>query len=245
MARRDIDDSPLAIAREEVANDDCTTGCAAAARPAKKPPADRTVGRTSPHTTELDMDESNVVSQLGPRWGWIALRGVAAISFGVLAFLLPGLTLAVLVVLWGAYVLVDGVLALAAAFRLRDGGRRMWSLLAVGLLGIVVGVLTFVWPGITALALLLLIAAWAIATGVLEIVAAVRLRKEIDNEWLLVVSGIASVVFGVLLVIWPASGALALVWLIASFALLLGVLLIALAFRLRGLAHHGAGPAAA
>ncbi len=185
------------------------------------------------------MDESTVVAQLGPRWGWIALRGAAAIVFGLLAFVLPGITLAVLTVLWGAYAFIDGVLALIAAFRLRDGGRRMWSLLAVGVLGIVIGVLTFVWPAITALSLLLLIAAWAIATGVFEIAAAIRLRKEIDNEWLLILSGVASVVFGALLIAWPASGALALIWMIASFAIVFGVLLVALAFRIRS---HGKRP---
>ena len=188
------------------------------------------------------MDESTVVAQLGPRWGWIALRGVAAIVFGLLAFVLPGITLAVLTLLWGAYAFIDGVFALIAAFRLRDGGRRMWSLLAVGVLGVVIGVLTFVWPAITALSLLLLIAAWAIATGVFEIAAAIRLRKEIDNEWLLILSGVASVVFGALLIVWPASGALALIWMIASFAILFGVLLVALAFRIRS---HGHRPTAA
>ena len=184
------------------------------------------------------MDESTVLAQLGPRWGWIALRGVAAILFGLLAFVLPGITLALLVLVWGAYAFVDGVFALFAAFKVRDRGRRMWSLLAVGVLGIVVGVLTFAWPGITALSLLLLIAAWAIATGVFEIVAAIRLRKEIDNEWLLILSGVASVVFGALLLIWPASGALALIWMIASFAIVLGVLLLSLAFKIRNRMHH-------
>lgn len=190
------------------------------------------------------MDESTVIAQLGPRWGWIALRGAAAIMFGLLAFLLPGITLAVLTLLWGAYAFVDGIFALIAAFKIRDSGHRMWSLLAVGVLGIVVGVVTFLWPGITTLSLLLLIAAWAITTGLFEIIAAVRLRKEIDNEWLLILSGFASVVFGALLVIWPASGALALVWMIGSFAIVFGVLLVALAFRIRNRMHH-ATPAAA
>jgi uncharacterized membrane protein HdeD (DUF308 family) len=189
------------------------------------------------------MDESTVVAQLGPRWGWIALRGVAAIMFGLLAFLLPGVTLAVLTLLWGAYALVDGVLALVAAFKVRAAGHRMWSLLAVGVLGILVGVLTFLWPGITALSLLLLIAAWAITTGVFEIVAAIRLRKEIDNEWLLILSGLASVVFGALLLIWPASGALALIWMIASFAIVFGVLLVSLAFKIRQRTHGAPAPA--
>src|SRR6266540_2988482 len=160
------------------------------------------------------MDETTMLNQLGPRWGWIALRGIAAIVF-----------------------------ALVAAFKVRDHGKRMWSLLAVGALGIVVGVLTFLWPAITALSLLLLIAAWAITTGVFEIVAAIRLRKEIDNEWLLIVSGLASVVFGALLVVWPASGALALIWLIASFAIVLGVLLLALAFKIRNRTHATPAPA--
>ncbi len=191
------------------------------------------------------MDPSTLVGQLGPRWGWIALRGVAAIVFGLLAFAWPGITLAVLTLMWGAYVFVDGVFALIAAFRLRDGARRMWSLLIVGILGIGVGVLTFLWPGVTALTLLLFIAAWAIVTGVFEIIAAIRLRREIDNEWLLILSGIASVVFGALLVVWPASGALALIWMIGTFAIVFGVLLVALAFRVRSAHGGGATPAAA
>jgi len=166
-------------------------------------------------------------------WWAFGLRGLAAVLFGVLAFVMPGLTLTVLVLLWGAYALVDGVFALVAAFRITNDHR--WGLLLEGLVGIAAGLVTFFYPGITALVLLYIIAAWAIITGVLELVAAVRLRKVINNEWWLILSGIVSVLFGVVLVAAPGSGALAVVWLIGSYAIVFGVLLLALAVRLRSM----------
>ena len=172
---------------------------------------------------------------LARNWWMLALRGVLAIIFGLAAFLWPGLTLTVLVLLFGAYALVDGVFAVIAGVRRYGERERWWALVLEGLAGIVIGVLTFLWPGITAFALLYLIAAWAILTGVLEIAAAIRLRREIEGEWLLGLSGVASVIFGVLLMILPGPGALALIWLIGAYAIVFGVLLLVLAFRLRSL----------
>jgi uncharacterized membrane protein HdeD (DUF308 family) len=176
-----------------------------------------------------------MLTELLSRYWWVLLlRGIFAILFGVLAFVWPTITLATLVLLFGAYALVDGVFALIGA--IRGGGREPWWLLVLeGLVGIGIGVLTLFAPGITALALLFYIAIWAIATGVLEVAGAISLRKEIEGEWLLILSGIASVLFGVLLVARPAAGALAVLWLIGSYAIVFGVLMIMLAFKARKL----------
>lgn len=171
---------------------------------------------------------------LSKQWGWVALRGVCALIFGVLALALPGLTLSILVIFWGAYVLIDGVVSLVAGFRMGDNGKPLWSLILIGLLGIGAGVLTFFLPGLTALTLVLIIGSWAIAIGLLQIVAAVRFRKHIQGEWLHALSGVLSVVFGVAVVWRPGVGAIALAWLIGWFAIFFGVMLIAMAFRLRG-----------
>jgi len=179
-----------------------------------------------------------MVVVLARNWWALALRGVAAVLFGIMAFAWPGMTLGVLVLLYGAYALVDGVLAITAALAGRTWGMPWWALLLEGVLGITVGILTFAWPGITALVLLYLIAAWAVATGVFEVVAAIRLRREIRGEWLLALSGVISVLFGIAMVINPVGGALAVVWLIGAYAIAFGVLLIALGFRLRGAAKR-------
>lgn len=164
-------------------------------------------------------------------WWAVALRGLVAVLFGVAAFIWPGITLVSLIFLFGAYALVDGVLALIAAFRTQP----RWPLLLTGLVGIVAGVGAFVWPGLTALALVYLIAAWAILTGVFELVAAIQLRKDIENEWLLALGGVVSILLGVIMLVNPGAGALGLIWAIAAYAVVFGVLLIALGFRLRGL----------
>jgi uncharacterized membrane protein HdeD (DUF308 family) len=171
-----------------------------------------------------------LAGQIVERWWVLALRGVAGILLGIAAFAWPGLTLVVLVILFGAYLLVDGVLALIAGVMARS-----WLLVLEGAAGVIVGILTLVWPGITALVLLFLVAAWAIVTGVAELVGAVRLRRIIRNEWLLVLIGVASILFGVLLVINPRAGLLTLVFLIGAYSLVGGVLLVALAFRLRSM----------
>jgi len=170
---------------------------------------------------------------LADTWWLVALRGVAAIVFGILAFAWPKITLLTLVWLYGAYAFVHGVLALVQAFTGPKEGRRTGSLVFEGIISIVVGAIAFFVPGITALALLLLIAAWAIVSGISEIVTAVRLRKVISHEWLMIAAGIFSVLFGVLLVLQPAVGALAMIWWIGGFAIVFGILLVALSFRLR------------
>lgn len=171
-------------------------------------------------------------------WWAVVLRGVVAVLFGLMALIWPEITVLALVALFGAFALVDGVLTLGTAiFDDRAAGRRLW-LGVQGVAGIAAGVVTFAWPGVTTLVLLWLIAFWAVVTGVLEIVAAIRLRREIQGEWMLGLSGALSVLFGLLLMIWPASGALALVVLIGIYAIVGGVTLIGLGLRLRGVHHR-------
>lgn len=163
------------------------------------------------------------------------LRGVAAILFGVFSLFSPGAGLFALVVLFGAYALVDGVLSLSHAIRPAvPGAGPAWpSLVIEGVAGIIAGIATFAWPGITAVVLLFIIAAWAVVTGIAELVTAIRLRKTIRHEWLMALGGVASTVFGVLLFLYPGAGALVLVTWIAIYAILFGAILIGLGFRLR------------
>ena len=170
---------------------------------------------------------------LARNWWAIALRGVAAVVFGVLALLQPGTTLAALVLLFGAYAIVEGVFSLIAAVRGRTDEPR-WLLALQAIVSIAAGFVAFLWPGLTALVLLYVIAAWALVIGVLQIVAAVRLHSRIRGEGWLVLSGILSMIFGVLMMWAPGAGALALVLWIGSYAIVFGALLIVLAFRLRG-----------
>ena len=178
-----------------------------------------------------------MVIVLARNWWALALRGLFAVLFGIMAFAWPGITLAALVLLYGAFALADGIFAIVAAVVGMPRGMPWWALLLEGVTGIAVGILTFFWPGITALALLYLIAAWALVTGVFEIAAAIRLRKEIQGEWLLALSGVLSVLFGLALVVYPGAGALAVIWLIGAYAIASGVLLIVLGFRLRSWAQ--------
>lgn len=180
---------------------------------------------------------------LSRNWWAVGLRGLAAIIFGILALIWPGETFFVLVLLFGAYAFVDGIFAVVLAIRGRTEIRDWGWLLAEGVLGIVIGVITFFSTSTTALFLLYLIAFWAIVTGILEIVQAVQLRRVISNEWMLILGGAASVVFGVLLLLFPGTGALAIVWLIGLYAIVFGVLLLALAWRLRGMQQGASGTA--
>jgi uncharacterized membrane protein HdeD (DUF308 family) len=178
-----------------------------------------------------------MLDSLSRHWWAVAARGVAAVLFGLMALVWPGITLIALVILFGAYAIVDGSSTLLAAMRGRNAadtgpGGRGW-LIAQGVSGIAIGVLALVWPGITALALLWTIAAWAVVTGGFQIVAAIRLRRELHREWLLALSGVLSVVFGLLLVIWPAAGILALLTLIGVAALAIGVTLLVFSFQMR------------
>lgn len=171
-------------------------------------------------------------STLAHTWWLLALRGVVAILFGILAFLWPGVAWIVVVASFAAFATMDGIFSLVAAFS-GHGRRNWWALGLEGVIGLSIGVITLVWPQVTQLALLYLIAFWAITTGVLEVLAAIRLREEITGEWLLALSGILSVVFGMALVLLPGPGALAVAWLIGCFAIAEGVVLLVLAYRLR------------
>lgn len=182
----------------------------------------------------MNMAENQLSTILSRSWWALLLRGLVAIAFGALAWLQPGITLSALVLLFGAYALADGILAAWTAISGRKQNENWWVLLLEGLVGIGIGILTFLAPNVTALVILFYIAIWAIATGVLEIVAAIRLRKEIQDEWWLILGGLASVVFGVLLIVQPGAGALALLWLIGTYAIVFGVLFVLLAFKMRG-----------
>ena len=172
-----------------------------------------------------------MLDTLARNWWALALRGFAAVLFGLLTFFLPGITIATLVLLFGAYALVDGLFNIVAFFRVAS---HHWALLVEGVIGIIAGILTFTWPAITEIALLFLIAFWAIFTGVFEIVAGIRLRKVNANEWLLLLMGVLSTLFGLLILFAPGAGALAIVLWIGAYALMFGIVLLALAFRLRG-----------
>ena len=172
---------------------------------------------------------------LARNWWLLLLRGVAAIVFGVLTMVWPGLSLGVLVTMYGAFALVDGVLALAAAIVGAVPSSRWWLALT-GLLGIAVGVVALVWPAETALALLAVMAGWAIVVGAAQIIGAIWLRKEIDDEWLLVASGILSVAFGVMALARPVAGALAMTMVIGAYFIIYGGIMARLALRLR---QHG------
>lgn len=192
-------------------------------------------------TTMAVTPGDDLVRRLGDAWGWILLRGVAGIAFGALAFAWPGLTLVVLVVMWGAWAFVDGVFALVTAWRARDRGTPVWPLVVIGVLGIGAGLVTLIAPAIAGAALLAFIAAWAIVTGVFQVVHAIRVRKAIDHEWMLILSGILSVLIGVYILLYPDRGALAIVWLIAAWSIVFGAMLVAAALRLRK--HRGAASA--
>jgi uncharacterized membrane protein HdeD (DUF308 family) len=163
-----------------------------------------------------------------------ALRGVVALLFGIATLVWPGLTLLALVLLFGAFALLDGASSLVGAFSGdADARRERGPLVLHGLVAVFAGVITFVWPDITALALVYVIAAWALITGVLQLLDAYRMRNQVDNDWLLVVMGVLRVAFGLILLFAPEEGALAITWLIGWFAILDGVLHLALAWRLR------------
>ena len=168
------------------------------------------------------------------------MRGIAAVIFGIVALAMPGIALMVLVFLFGAYALVDGVFALIAAVREAEAHNRWAHLLFVGIFGILVGAITFFYWQITAFALLYLIAAWAVVTGILELVGAFELRRHLPGDLWWVLAGLASIAFGIVLILRPLSGALAVVWIVGIYAIVFGGFLIALAFKLRGLKRPSA-----
>lgn len=161
---------------------------------------------------------------------FVLVRGVVALIAGFVAFAWPGITIAVLVGIFAAYAIIDGVTNLYLAF---SGHGRVWIQVLQGIVGIAAGVLTFFWPGITALALIILIAARAIVVGALEIAAAIRLRRIIHSEWMLGLSGLVSMLFGMLIVAFPAAGAVGISWMLGTYALFIGMLLVGLGIKLR------------
>ena len=179
--------------------------------------------------------------ELSRYWWAFILRGVLAIIFGIIAFVSPPTTIAVLVLLFGAWALVDGVFHIAAAIQDRSMTRSFWLTVLEGVVSIIAGVLALAFPDIAAASLLLIIAAWSIVTGVVEIVLAIRLREQITGELWLAIGGLLSIVFGVLLILYPSSGAIAIVWIIGAFAIVFGLSLIALGWRLRGVNQRTTG----
>jgi uncharacterized membrane protein HdeD (DUF308 family) len=171
---------------------------------------------------------------LGRYWWTTLARGVIWILFGIAVFAQPGISLVTLTLMFGAFALIDGIAGAVSAIAGRREHENWWVLLLVGLTGIAVGLMTFANPGMTALALLFYVAVWAIATGLLELVAAIRLRREIEGEFWLGLAGVVSIAFGAFVMARPAEGALSVLWLLASYAIAFGVILLALAFRVRG-----------
>jgi len=177
-----------------------------------------------------------MLNALARNWWVFLLNGICAIAFGVMSFAWPGITLLALVIMFGVYAVGDGLTAILASFIGEDeSGRSWWQLLFIGIVGLLAGVGAVIWPGITAMALLVMIGFWAISRGILEILAAITLRKIIDNEWLLGLAGAASVLFGIVLIARPGAGVLAMIWLISAFAVVHGVLLVSLGLKVRRL----------
>lgn len=182
-------------------------------------------------TQSVDFQE-----QVSRQWGWIALRGVIALLFGIGAFLWPFSSAWALAVVWGAFALVDGGLALFTGWNMHRQGARWWPYLVFGVVGIVAGLISLAWPGITVIVLVYTVAFWAIFGGISQILAAIRLRKEIEGEWALVLGGVVAVLFGVLLLARPLPEAIVTVtWVIGFFALMMGIFTLSLAFRLKSL----------
>ena len=170
---------------------------------------------------------------LARNWWAVLLRGIAAVIFGLLAFFWPGATGVALVLLFGAYAFVDGIFSLVAAIRAAESHERWIAFAIEGIIGLIIAAITFFDPLITAIALYWLIAIWAVLTGVFELVAAVQLRALVPQEILLVIGGLSSIAFGILMVVFPRFGALAVIWLIGAYAIVFGIILVTLAFRLR------------
>lgn len=175
---------------------------------------------------------------LARNWWSLVIRGLVAIALGVLAFVWPGATLGGLVLFFGVYAMIDGVVNLVGAVRAAGAHERWGSLLFEGIIGILAGLAAFFWPLITALVLVYIVAIWAIATGIAEIAAAIRLRRHVAGEWLLGLAGVLSVLFGVFIVAAPAAGALVITLWFGAYAFVFGIVLLALGFRLRHW-HHG------
>jgi uncharacterized membrane protein HdeD (DUF308 family) len=187
------------------------------------------------------MTAPQVVANVGEVWNgmwWaLALRALAAILFGIIAIILPGPTLAAIVIVFGIYAIADGVLAIIAAVQGIRKKERWGPMLFQGVVGIIAGAIAVFWPGIGALALTYLVAGWALVTGAFEIAAAIRLRKIITGEWMLFVAGLLSIILAALVAFFPGAGALTLVWWLGAYAFAYGVVSLVLAFRVRKWTH--------
>lgn len=175
-----------------------------------------------------------LLKRIAQNWWVLLLRGISAVLFGILTLAWPGVTLLFLIILFGVYALLDGLTAIIAGVT-GGGGGSWWQMILTGLLSVAAGVIALAWPGETAVILLIVIAAWSIVRGVAEIAAAIRLRTVVNNEWLLILSGICSILFGMILFAKPRVGALAVLWIIATYAIVGGIVLIGLSLRLRAL----------
>ncbi len=184
-----------------------------------------------------------MVTHYSRNWWGLAIRGLIAIAFGIAAFVWPGITFAVLVLLFAAFAFWDGIFAAIAAVRHHTLSRNWWLMLFEGLVGIVIGLIAFFLPGIAIGAMVLVIAAWAIITGILEIASAVYLRREIKGEWFLALSGVLSIIFGILVAAFPAAGMVAIAGIFGAYAIVFGLVELILAFRLRGYGEQPAGQA--
>ncbi len=184
-----------------------------------------------------------MIGEVARDWWVVVLHGILAVLFGLVAILMPGMTVVMLIMLFGVFAMADGITALVGMFRRHPYSPR-WAQALHGVLGLAAGVVALLWPGVTAMTLLWIVGAWAIAIGVLRITAAIDLRKVIENEWMLALSGLLSVAFGVVALARPLAGTLALVFLIAGYAIVFGIVLIAFGFRLHGIGkRRGAAPA--
>ncbi len=175
-----------------------------------------------------------MLEKMTRNWWTFAVRGLIAILFGVVALIRPGQTVEALVLVFGVFALMDGVLAVSAGIASAPFFKRWWALLLEGLTGIAIGLLTFFAPAVTALALVYFIAAWGLITGIFEIATAIQLRREITGEWMMILGGVLSIGFGILLFAFPAAGALSAVWMIGIYAIVFGISEIVFAFRLNG-----------
>lgn len=177
--------------------------------------------------------ENQILGVMSKYWWVLLLRGIAAVVFGILAISMPGLTLFMLVITFGIYTIFDGVLEVWNGFTNREKHDRWWVDILIGLAGVIAGILIMSLPGVTATVAIYFIAAWMLVTGVLQIITAIRVRKEISNEWLLIISGALSAIIGLYFFAFPGDGAVSLVWVIGIYAIMFGILLVVMAFRAR------------
>lgn len=184
-----------------------------------------------------------MIGVLARNWWALTIRGVAAVIFGILAFAWPNATWYAIAILFGAYAFVDGIFAIVGAVRAAEAHERWWPFVIEGIIGLAIAAITFYDVNLTIIALYYTLAAWAFLTGIMEIVAAIQLRKAVAGELMLIVGGIASILFGIIMVWHPVAGALAIAWLAGAYAIIFGISMIGLSLRLRAHAAHHASAA--